>query len=166
MVQRNRTRMDYLEKFQQMIEDYNTGSVNVDITFDSLLRFVDDLETEEQRSIAENLTEEELAIFDLLTQPKLSLTDKECDHVKRIARDLLEALKREKLILDWQKRQNTKLFDIVSVSCWINYQNALQKSSMIKNVKLCTNTLNMLTLEMARASMIPLHELDCLKSCA
>jgi type I restriction enzyme, R subunit len=108
MVQRNRTRMNYLEKFQQMIEDYNTGAVNVEVTFDHLLRFVDDLGTEEQRTIAENLTEEELAIFDLLTRPNLSLTDRERDQVKRIARNLLDTLKREKLVLDWQKRQNTR----------------------------------------------------------
>ena len=108
MVQRNRTRMDYLEKFQQMIEDYNTGAVNVEITFDHLLHFVGDLEAEEQRTIAENLTEEELAIFDLLTQPEVSLTDKERDDIKQIARQLLETLKREKLVLDWNKRQNTR----------------------------------------------------------
>jgi type I restriction enzyme R subunit len=38
----------------------------------------------------------------------MSLTDKEKEEVKRIARDLLETLKREKLVLDWRKRQQAR----------------------------------------------------------
>lgn len=108
MVQRNRTRMNYLEKFQQMIETYNSGAANVEVTYNNLVRFVGELEIEEQRTIAENLTEEELAIFDLLTRPGITLTTKERDTVKRVASDLLKTLRNEKLVLDWQKRQNTR----------------------------------------------------------
>ena len=39
MVRQNRTRMNYLETFQQMIEEYNAGSVNVDVMFERLLTF-------------------------------------------------------------------------------------------------------------------------------
>ena len=54
------------------------------------------------------LSEEELAVFDLLTKPEISLTKKEQNQVKKVARELLETLKREKLVLEWRSRQQSK----------------------------------------------------------
>jgi type I restriction enzyme R subunit len=108
MVERNRTRMDFLEKFQKMIEAYNAGSQNVEQFFEELLRFAQSLSEEEQRGIAEGLTEEELALFDLLTKPEPKLTKKEAADVKKVVRELLEVLKAEKLMLDWRKHQRSK----------------------------------------------------------
>ena len=54
------------------------------------------------------LTEEELAILDLLTKPEMKLTAAEEREVKKVAKQLLETLKREKLVLDWKKRQSTR----------------------------------------------------------
>lgn len=92
MVRLNRTRMDLLEKFQQMIEEYNSGSKNVELFFDELLAFTKKLSEEEQRTVAENLTEEELALFDLLMKPRPELKDSEVKEVKAVARELLETL--------------------------------------------------------------------------
>lgn len=33
MILENRTRMDFLEKFQRMIEEYNSGAINVEVFF-------------------------------------------------------------------------------------------------------------------------------------
>ncbi|MEP0873198.1 type I restriction endonuclease subunit R [Trichocoleus desertorum AS-A10] len=108
MVSLNKTRTNYLEKFQQMIEEYNAGSRNVEQFFNDLVTFAQDLKTEDQRAIAENLAEEELAIFDLLTKPELTLTKQEEQAVKQVAKQLLETLKQEKLVLDWRKRQQSR----------------------------------------------------------
>lgn len=108
MVRQNRTRMNYLETFQQMISAYNDGAVNVDVMFERLMAFVGELEAEEKRAISEQLSEEELAIFDLLTRPAPNLSDKERDMVKRVAQQLLQTLKQEKLVLDWRKHQHTR----------------------------------------------------------
>ncbi len=108
MVRLNRTRINYLEKFQQMIDEYNAGSLNIEEYFRRLVNFAHGLKEEEKRGIAENLIEEELAIFDLLTKPDMTLTKKEEQEVKKVAQDLLESLKREKLVLDWRKRQQTR----------------------------------------------------------
>jgi type I restriction enzyme R subunit len=108
MVQQNRTRMDYQDTFKQMLEDYNSGAVNVDVMFERLLAFVQDLDDEEKRSVAENLTEEELAVFDLLTKPEPELSDDERTRVKKVAKDLLDTLKSERLVLDWRKYQTTR----------------------------------------------------------
>jgi type I restriction enzyme, R subunit len=35
MIQVNRTRIDFLEEFQKMIDEYNSGAINVQVFFDS-----------------------------------------------------------------------------------------------------------------------------------
>ncbi len=108
MIRLNRSRLDYLEKFQQMIEEYNAGSLNVETFFAKLVAFAEELTQEEKRGIAERLSEEELAVFDLLTRPEMRLTKVEERQVKQVAEDLLNTLKREKLVLDWRKRQQSR----------------------------------------------------------
>jgi type I restriction enzyme R subunit len=44
----------------------------------------------------------------LLTKPAVVLTKREEQEVKRVAKDLLHALKAEKLVLDWRKRQQAR----------------------------------------------------------
>ena len=105
MVRLNKTRADYLEKFQRMIDEYNAGAANVEEFFERLLKFVNELREEEKRGVSEGLSEEELAIFDLITKPDMKLSKQEEAQVKKVARELLELLKREKLVLDWRKTQ-------------------------------------------------------------
>jgi type I restriction enzyme R subunit len=108
MIQVNRTRIDFLEEFQRMIDEYNSGAINVQVFFDRLLLFAGRLDTEEKRGIAEQLTEEELVVFDLLTKTDIVLTDEEVAEVKKVAKSLLAKLKQEKLVLDWRKQQTTR----------------------------------------------------------
>jgi type I restriction enzyme R subunit len=77
MVRLNKSRTNYLEKFQKMIDEYNSSSYNVETFFASLVEFAKELNAEEKRGIAEKLTEEELAIFDLLVKPEMTLKKKE-----------------------------------------------------------------------------------------
>ncbi len=67
-----------------------------------LMAFTRTLNQEDQRHISEQLSEEELAMFDLLTRPNTALSEQEKAEVKKVARTLLETLKREKLVLDWR----------------------------------------------------------------
>lgn len=108
MVRLNKSRMNYLEKFQKMIDEYNSSSYNVETFFARLLEFAQELNAEEKRGIAEKLTEEELAIFDLLIKPEMTLNKKEEREVKKVAQELLVTLKKEKLVLDWRKRQQSR----------------------------------------------------------
>jgi type I restriction enzyme R subunit len=105
MVRLNRSRMDYQERFQRMIDEYNAGASNVDALFNMLIQFAQQLTEEEQRGVAEQLSEEELALFDLLTRPGIELTEDQTRQVKAVARDLLATLKNGKLVLDWRKKQ-------------------------------------------------------------
>jgi type I restriction enzyme, R subunit len=108
MVLVNKTRMNFLEEFQRMIDEYNNGAANIETFFARLMAFTQKLSDEEKRGIAEQLSEEELTLFDLLTKPDPVLTKAEERKVKKVAKGLLETLKQEKLVLDWRKRQTTR----------------------------------------------------------
>jgi type I restriction enzyme R subunit len=104
----NPTRIDWLERFQKLIDEYNAGSHNVEEFFKRLVEFTKDLNEEERRGVAEHLTEEQLAVYDLLMRPAPDLTDAEIAQVKKVAESLLELLRREKIVLDWRKEQQSR----------------------------------------------------------
>ena len=103
MVQLNRTRADYLEKFQELIDSYNGGSRNIEEFFRELIALSKILTEEQTRHVREHLSEEELTIFDILTRPGPDLTTEEREEVKKVARDLLERLK-QLLVIGWRQR--------------------------------------------------------------
>jgi len=115
MAKLNRIRMDFLLKFQQMIDEYNAGALNVEDFFKKLIDFAQELNEEDKRRIAENLTEEELTIFDLLTKPEPKLTKNQEIEVKKVAKELLESLKLGKLVLDWRKKQQSRAQVLVCI---------------------------------------------------
>jgi type I restriction enzyme, R subunit len=101
--QRNPTRHELVERIEQLIADYNAGSVNIDEYLHRLIELSKTLTEEEERAVREGMTEEELAIFDLLTQPDPILTPDEETLVKTSARRLLDHL-HEKLVQDWRRK--------------------------------------------------------------
>ena len=108
MMKVNASRADLAEKFRQLVDAYNAGSRNVEAFFEELKDFARGLSREEQRAVSEGLTEEELALFDILTQPEPVLTKAEEAEVKKVCRELLATLKREKLVLDWREKQQAR----------------------------------------------------------
>ena len=69
LIRLNKTRADFAEKFEELIESYNAGSRNIEELFEELLKLSRNLSEEQQRHVRENMTEEELVIFDILTRP-------------------------------------------------------------------------------------------------
>jgi type I restriction enzyme R subunit len=108
MLQLNKSRMNFYEQFQKLIAEYNSGAKNADAFFAQLVTFAQSLKEEDKRGVSESLTEEELAIFDILTRPNIKLSRKEKETVKGVAKELLNTLKTEKLVLDWRKRQQIR----------------------------------------------------------
>jgi type I restriction enzyme R subunit len=102
LVRLNRTRADFAEKFEALIESYNNGSRNIEQLFEELLKLSNSLD-EQERHVRENLSEEELVMFDILTRPAPELTTAERDEVKKIAKDLLARLK-TLLMLNWRQK--------------------------------------------------------------
>ena len=103
LVRLNRTRADFAEKFEALIESYNHGSRNIAQLFEDLLKLSNSLDDEQERHVRENLSEEELVIFDILTRPAPELSAAERAEVKKVARDLLSRLK-QLLVLNWRQK--------------------------------------------------------------
>jgi len=108
LANRNPIRIDLLERLSDLIDRYNAGSLDVERLFEELTAFTRALDEEEQRHLKEGLDEDELAVFDILTRREPKLSKAEELAVKKIARQLLVKLKREKFILDWRLREAAK----------------------------------------------------------
>ncbi|MBU0614020.1 type I restriction endonuclease subunit R [Patescibacteria group bacterium] len=113
MIKINPARMKFMEKFQALLDEYNSGAMTTEAFFDKLVAFTKELNEEEQRHMEENLSDEELALFDILRKP--NLTDKEVKQVKKAAKALLESLKWEKLVMDWKKTQQRRASVMITV---------------------------------------------------
>jgi type I restriction enzyme R subunit len=103
LIRLNRTRTDFAEKFEALIDNYNAGSRNIEQLFEELLKLSNSLDEEQERHIRENLSEEELVIFDILTRPAPELATDERAEVKKVARELLARL-RDLLVLNWRQK--------------------------------------------------------------
>ncbi len=107
LIRLNRTRADYAEKFEALIESYNAGSRNIEQLFEELLNLSNSLNEEQERHVRESLSEEELVIFDILTRPAPDLSTEERGEVKKVARELLTRLK-ELLVLNWRQKSSAR----------------------------------------------------------
>jgi len=108
MAEVNPSRLDLVEKLEKLVDAYNAGSIDVETFFAELKAFIAELDEEETRPAREVLSDEELAIFDLLTRPEPKLTKAQELEVKRIARELLEKLRKLVAAVDWTKGQQTR----------------------------------------------------------
>lgn len=108
MVAQNPTRIDFNQRYQQIIAEYNHEKERqtIEETFEQLLNFVQDLTAEQKRAMQEGLSEPELALYDQLLKPDLKASERE--KLKKVAHELLEALQREKLQLRWRETEETK----------------------------------------------------------
>jgi type I restriction enzyme R subunit len=106
MVEVNRSRVDYQEQLERMVEEYNK-STDVETLIKQLFSLTEELEKEDARAVAEGFTEEGLAIFDLLARSEASLSETERQQVKKVTRVLLQRVK-DKLVIDWRKKQQSR----------------------------------------------------------
>jgi len=107
LIRLNRMRTDYLAKFEELIESYNTGSRNIEELFKELVALSRALNEEQQRHVRERLSEEELVVFDILTRPAPELSPEERDEVKKVTRELLQKLK-QLLVINWRQKSTAR----------------------------------------------------------
>ena len=107
MLARNPLRMDYQQKYEEIVADYNREKdrVTIEETFRRLTELVEELDAEQKRAVEEGLNEDELALFDLLKKDNLGKAERE--RVKQSSRDLLASIKARLSELDrfWEKEQ-------------------------------------------------------------
>jgi type I restriction enzyme, R subunit len=107
LIRLNKTRADYLTKFEELIESYNSGSRTIQELFEELLAFSRGLNEEQQRHVREQLSEAELTVFDLLTRPGPNLSEEERGEVKKVARHLLQRVK-DALVINWRQKAQAR----------------------------------------------------------
>lgn len=110
MLGANPSRMNYYERYQQIIAEYNAEQdrASIEKTFMELMALADSMDTEQQRYVREGFaSDEELSVYDLLFQENLSKQD--IKKIKKVAVDLLTKVKAKIAELDhWTDKQETK----------------------------------------------------------
>ncbi|MCY1449274.1 hypothetical protein D9M71_660010 [compost metagenome] len=105
----NKTRSDFAQRLQEIIDRYNAGGSATEDYHEELLRYMEALSAEDDRHIREGLSEDELELFDLLK--KDSMTQDETQKVKLAAKSLLQRLldgQPKVLVQDWFKDGQTQ----------------------------------------------------------
>ena len=106
----NPNRIDYYERYQQIIEEYNSEQdrATIEKTFMDLMDLANSLDQEEQRYVREGFTsDEELSLYDMLFREDLSQND--IKKIKKVATTLLQKIKAKIAELDhWTDKQETK----------------------------------------------------------
>jgi type I restriction enzyme R subunit len=109
MLAQNKTRGTFLERFEKIIEEYNSGSLSIEEAYEELVKQAEDLSEEQERAARSDMSEAELELFDLLKKDKL--TKEEEKNVKLAASNLLKILfdaKNKILIQEWHKEKATQ----------------------------------------------------------
>ena len=106
----NPQRINYYERYQQIIEAYNSeqNRATIEKTFMDLMDLANSMDREEQRYVREGFSsDEELSLYDLLFSDNLSKQD--IQKIKQVAVDLLAKVKAKIAELDhWTDKQETK----------------------------------------------------------
>ena len=106
----NPNRINYYERYQQIITDYNgeQDRATIEKTFMDLMDLANSMNREEQRYVREGFdSDEELSLYDMLF--KDSLSKAEIQQIKEVAVDLLQKVKAKIAELDhWTDKQETK----------------------------------------------------------
>lgn len=110
MVERNPMMVDYLSRYQEIIDDYNRGKDEnvIKETFRKLIELINNYSEEEAEAKREGLNDEQKAIFDILRQGK-TLSNAEKKEIKNISVQLLDELKKDKLNIElwWEKTETS-----------------------------------------------------------
>ena len=130
MMRQNPLRTDFYKRYQEIIADYNyeKDRRTIEETFERLMRFMQNLSEEDKRAAREGLSQEHLALFDLLQKSNLSKADRE--RIKKVAKDLLETLKENKVKYSQWREKEASQADVktfIRNYLW-NEQNGLPES--------------------------------------
>jgi len=104
MMSANATRIDFAQRLQEIVDNYNAGGTATENYYEDLVRFTQEMKDEDERHVREGLTEDELELFDLLKRDKM--TAAKTQKAKLAAKSLLHRLLQEHpkvLIQDWFK---------------------------------------------------------------
>ena len=110
MLSENPNRINYYERYQAIIADYNSEQdrATIEKTFAELMALANSMSREEQRYVREGFSsDEELSLYDMLFRADLSKA--EIKKIKEVAATLLQKIKAKISELDhWTDKQETR----------------------------------------------------------
>ena len=130
----NSQRINYYERYQKIIEDYNSeqNQATIEKTFMDLMDLAKSMDQEEQRYAREEFSsDEELSLYDLLFSE--TLTKQEMQQIKRVAVDLLAKVKAKIAELDhWRDKEETKatVDNLIRDTLWSELPNCYDDNSI------------------------------------
>ena len=117
MLAQNPSRINFYEKYQQIIHDYNQeqNRATIEKTFEELMTLSGQLSEEERRYVREGFkNDEELSMFDILMKDNLSKED--IKKIKKVAVELLDKIKQQLAGMDHPfDKPNTKATIIITI---------------------------------------------------
>jgi type I restriction enzyme R subunit len=117
MLAANPSRINFYEKYQEIIHDYNQeqNRATIERTFEELMKLSNELSEEEKRYIREGFeNDEQLSMYDVLMKEDLSKDD--IKKLKTVAKELLEKIKALLATMDHPfDKQETKAAIIITI---------------------------------------------------
>ena len=117
MLAKNPSRINFYEKYQQIIHDYNQeqNRATIEKTFEELMKLSNELTEEEKRFVREGFdNDEQLSMYDVLMKDDLSKDD--IKKLKTVAKELLEKIKALLATMDHPfDKQETKAAIIITI---------------------------------------------------
>lgn len=131
----NPQRINYYERYQKIIDDYNSeqNRATIEKTFMDLMDLANSMDQEERRYVREGFSsDEELSLYDLLFSENLSKQD--ILKIKRVAVDLLAKVKAKIAELDhWTDKQETKatIDNLIRDTLWEELPECYDEASVL-----------------------------------
>ena len=117
MLAQNPSRINFYEKYQQIIYDYNQeqNRATIERTFEELMKLSNELTEEEKRYVREGFeNDEQLSMYDVLMKDDLSKDD--IKKLKTVAKELLEKIKTLLATMDHPfDKQETRAAIIITI---------------------------------------------------
>ena len=117
MLAANPSRINFYEKYQEIIKEYNNEQdrVTIEKTFEELMELSHQLTMEEKRYLREGFeNDEQLSLYDVLMKDDLSKED--IKKLKKVAKELLDKIKQLLATMDHPfDKQETKATIIVAI---------------------------------------------------
>ena len=134
MLHNNPTRINFYEKYTEIINNYNSEQdrVRIEKTFMELMALSQSLDQEQKRYVREGFeSDEELSVYDLLFSDNLS--KKDIESIKKVSVNLLKKIKDKIAEFDhWTDKQETKaaIDNLIRDTLWAELPECYDENSI------------------------------------
>ena len=134
MLAQNPSRINFYERYQEIINEYNQeqNRVNIEKTFEELMKLSNELTEEEKRYVREGFENDEyLSVYDILMKDDLSKED--IKKIKKVAVELLDKIKDELRRMDHpfeKKHTQSIIINTIRDVLWLELPESYSEESI------------------------------------